>query len=693
MPNDFENASNRAGELRGILNRALHEYHVLDQPTISDAEYDQLFRELSFIEERYPDLATLDSPTHRVGAAPLSGFEPHTHRQSMLSLADVFDEDEIRAFDGRVKRFLALDADSPVEYCAELKIDGLAVSLTYENGLLVTAATRGDGQTGENITQNIKTVRSIALRLPENAPRFIEIRGEIYMPHSEFARINSEREKSGDATFANPRNAAAGSLRQLDSKVTASRKLTALFYAVGENTGIDALSQSALLERLRSWSLPVSSYYKVCSDIDAVIEFTKHWSSEKASLPFDIDGVVIKVNSLAMQRELGALARAPRWAVAYKFPAVQAKTKVLDIIVQIGRTGAITPVAVVEPVVLPPASTVRRATLHNQSEIDRKDVRVGDWVMIQKAGDVIPEIVSVIHSERDPNSQPYRMPELCPACGSPVERLGGEAVARCVNRAACPAQQAQRIMHFVSRAAMNIDGLGEERVLQLIDAGLINDAADLYALKKDLLISLERMGDKLADNLIGQIEASKTRPLSKLIYALGIRHVGERGGMVLASRYADLDQLKIASADELAQIHEIGQAIAESVASFFLAPENIEIIDKLARYGVRPTSDASPQSDLFSGKTFVFTGTLSKVTRSEAEARVRELGGKASGSVSKQTTYVVAGDNAGSKLDKAKSLGVAILTEDEWLAMANEINDTSPSPASEQHPEQTALDL
>jgi DNA ligase (NAD+) len=682
MTDETYKLSIRAAELRDLLNRASYEYNVLDQPTISDAEYDRAFRELTEIEELHPELIASDSPTKRVGATPSTGFESYSHRASMLSLADVFDESEISVFDGRLKRFLSLDDADNIEYCAELKIDGLAVSLTYENRVLVCGATRGDGQTGENITQNIKTVRSIPLTLPADAPDFIEIRGEIYMKHSEFARINSEREKSGDPTFANPRNAAAGSLRQLDSRVTASRNLAALFYAVGDNSAIDASTQAELLETLRKWRFPVSSYYAVCPNISNVIEFTENWAENKPTLPFDIDGVVIKANSLEYQRQLGALARAPRWAVAYKFPAEQAKTKVIDIIVQVGRTGAITPVALVEPVVLPPASVVQRATLHNQNEIDRKDVRVGDTVMIQKAGDVIPEIVSVILSERPEGSQPYRMPDKCPACDTELVRPEGEVVARCPNKNGCPAQQSQRLMHYVSRGAMNIEGLGGERVLQLIENGLISDPGDLYALTKEQLIPLERMGDKLADNLIGQIEASKTRPLSKLIYALGIRHVGEHASAVLSAHYSELDRLKSATIEDLAAVYEIGQTTAESVVAFFSSPESQELLEKLDRYGVMPVADGPPKSDRFSGKTFVFTGSLLRVTRQEAEAKVRELGGKASGSVSKQTSFVVAGENAGSKLEKAKSLGVPVLSEEEWIAMAND--ELSDAPANSQ---------
>lgn len=666
-----QEASTKAQSLRDLINRANYEYHTLDQPSISDVEYDRAMRELIELEEQFPEIISDDSPTQRVGSAPSAAFEQHTHRVGMLSLGNAFDADEIRAFDARLKRYVGIAADAPVEYCTELKIDGLAMSLTYENRKLVTGATRGDGQVGEDITTNIRTVQAVPLTLPLDAPDLVEVRGEIYLLHAEFARVNAEREKSGEPTFANPRNAAAGSLRQLDSRITASRRLSGLFYALGANTGDEPETQAALLERLRGWRFPVSNHYRICRDIEAVVEFVAEWTTRKATLPFDIDGIVIKTNSIALQRDLGTVGRTPRWAIAYKFPAEQGRTKVIDIIVSVGRTGALTPVALVEPVVLPPASTVQRATLHNQDEVDRKDVRVGDTVMIQKAGDVIPELVSVVLSERPAGTQPFKLPTTCPACGTTVIRLEGEAVTRCPNKAGCPAQQSQRVLHFVSRGAMDIEGLGDERVFQLLEAGLIKDAGDLYSLTKEQLLPLDRMGDKLADNILGGIEASKTRSLARVIYALGIRHVGDHVADVLARHFTSLDKLRAATVDELAAVHEIGKTTAESVVAFFASPETDEILAKLAAAGVKPSSESSaPTSDKFAGKTFVFTGSLTSGTREEAEAKVRQLGGRASGSVSKSTTYVVAGENAGSKLEKARTLGVTVLTEAEWQAMA-----------------------
>jgi len=672
MSNEHVAESARAAALREQLNHANYEYYTLDRPTISDMEYDRLLRELIELEQAYPELVTGDSPTHRVGSAPAGSFGPHAHRAPMLSLGNAFNEDEIRAFDGRVKRYLGLAAESDVEYCTEPKFDGLAVSLTYDGHRLTIGATRGDGQTGENITTNIRTVQSAPLSLPEAAPDFVEVRGEIYMLHAEFARINAERETIGEPTFANPRNAAAGSLRQLDSRITASRKLAAFFYALGASSQPSPATQADLLEMLRGWRLPVTSDYRVCPNVDAVIAVIAEWTDKKSALPYDIDGIVIKVNSIARQQDLGMVARSPRWAIAYKFPAQQGRTRIIDIVITVGRTGALTPTALVEPVVLPPASTVQRATLHNQDEIDRKDVRVGDTVVIQKAGDVIPEIVSVVLSERPADSTPYIIPLECPACGAPAVRPDGEAILRCPNRTGCPAQQAQRIMHFVSRGAMDIEGIGEERVLQLLDSGLVKDSGDIYSLTRENLLPLDRMGDKLADNLINAIEASKTRPLGRLIFALGIRHVGEHVADVLAGTFRSIQGLKGATVAELSSVYEIGLTTAESVVAYFSSPETEELLAKLDAAGVKPSSQNEIVSNKLAGKSFVFTGALSSGSREEAEARVRALGGRASGSVSKLTSFVVAGDNAGSKLEKARALGIPVLTEEEWNKMSME---------------------
>ncbi len=666
----------RAEDLRARLHHANYRYHVLDSPEISDAEYDHLLRALLDIEAAHPELAVADSPTQRVGAAPLSSFAPHTHRQPMLSLANAFSDDELREFDARVKRHLGLPEDSAVEYVTELKIDGLAVSLTYQDGIFQTGATRGDGLTGEDITANLRTVAGIPLRLrapgepaARPAPGFVEVRGEVFLTHAEFARINAEREAEGEPVFANPRNAAAGSVRQLNSAITARRKLAVFLYALGEHSGPVAGSQMGLLQTFQAWGLRTNPSVQICPDIDAVLAFVARWTQEKAALSYDIDGIVVKVNSFAMQQDLGAVARTPRWAIAFKFPAAQARTRIIDIVVQVGRTGAITPIALVEPVTLPPASVVQRATLHNQSEITRKDVRVGDTVVIQKAGDVIPEIVQVVPDARPDGTQPFTLPTHCPQCGTLLVRPEGEAVTRCPNARGCPGQVAQRVIHFVSRRALDIQWLGEKHVAQLIDTGLIQDAADLYALTQEQLLPLERMGEKLAANIIAAIDGSKHPTLARLVYALGIRLIGEHAADLLARTFGTLELLQAATVEQLAAVHDIGQTTAESIAAFFALPESVVLLDKLARAGVRaqPVSVA-PVADTLAGKSFVFTGALS-APREQLEALVQTQGGRVSSSVSGKTDYVVAGDSAGSKLDKARALGVAVLTEDEFRAL------------------------
>ncbi|MBV9850318.1 MAG: NAD-dependent DNA ligase LigA [Armatimonadetes bacterium] len=680
MTDELQTASARAEALRQALHHANYCYYVLDQPEIADSEYDRMLRELSDLETEHPQLVTADSPTQRIGAAPLAAFAPHTHRQPMLSLGNAFNEDELREFDEKVKRHLAMPPDAPIDYVAELKIDGLAISLTYEHGVFKSGATRGDGFTGEDITANLRTVASVPLRLreTEGLPHLVEVRGEVYLEHAEFARINAAREAAGEPVFANPRNAAAGSVRQLDSQITAQRKLTVFLYALGYTSSPVARSQWELLETLRAWGFRTNPNVRRCPDIDSVIATVAEWADKKASLPYDIDGLVVKVNDFGMQQDLGAVQRTPRWAIAYKFPAQQGRTKILDIFVQVGRTGAITPVALVEPVTLPPNSVVQRATLHNQQEIDRKDVRVGDTVLIQKAGDVIPEIVQVVLSERPEGTLPYRLPADCPACGTALVRPEGEAVTRCPNKKGCPAQIAQRVIHFVSRRAMDIQWLGDKHVLQLMEQGLIKDAGDLYFLTKDQLLPLERMGDKLADNILAAIAGSKHPSLPRLIFALGIRLVGEHAAEILANHYGSLEKLQAATVDELDAIHGIGKTMAESIVAFFGQPETAELLDKLAHAGVAPTTgDYAPTGDAFAGKSFVFTGALQTMTRDEAEGRVRQLGGRASSSVSKQTDYLVAGENAGSKLDKARSLGVQVLTEDEFRQLAASPPDVS----------------
>jgi DNA ligase (NAD+) len=671
----------RIEELRRLINYHNYRYYVLDSPEISDAEYDRLFRELVELETAYPSLVTPDSPTQRVGAPPAEQFESHTHLLPMLSLNNAFDEGELRAFDARVKRALALPPEAPIEYVTELKIDGLAVSLTYENGVLVTGATRGDGFSGENVTNNIRTIRSIPLRIPQSldaasdappVPRLMEVRGEVYMTHAEFQKVNEERIEAGEPAFANPRNAAAGSVRQLDPSITARRRLQIFVYGLGfvENGGFT--THWEVLETLRKWGFRVSDHRRLCPSIEEALQFIREWESKREELDYDIDGVVVKVNSLALQAELGQVSRSPRWAIAYKYPPDQATTVIREIRVQVGRTGALTPVAIMDPVPLG-GVTVSRATLHNEDEIARKDVRVGDTVVIQRAGEVIPEVVRVVLEKRPPGTEPFKMPTHCPVCGSAVERPEGEAVARCTG-IACPAQLRERIRHFASRDAMDIEGLGTALVEQLVETGLVKDPGDLYFLKdrRSELVSLERMGEKSADNLLKAIEDSKNRSLDRLIFALGIRHVGSTVARALAERFRSLDALANASVEEIAEIPGVGSVIASSVHTFFQQPSNKAVIEKLRAAGVKMVMEEAPEvgERPFEGKTFVFTGTLASMTRSEAERLVAQLGGHAASSVSKNTDYVVAGENPGSKLTKAQQLGITILTEEEFKRMA-----------------------
>jgi DNA ligase (NAD+) len=667
----------RLKELHTLLQQHNIAYYVHDAPTVSDAEYDALMQELQSIEAAHPEWITPDSPTQRVGATPLGAFGSIVHKKAMLSLGNAFSEEDLRDFDARVKRHLGVSSETPIDYICELKLDGLAVSLTYENGQLVQGATRGDGTTGEDITQNLRTLSSIPLKLQtETPPPFIEVRGEVLLYHTEFARLNTEREARGEATFANPRNAAAGSLRQLDSRVTAGRNLRICLYGIGEfaeSASFAPASQSDLLETYQSWGFPVNAVREVCGDIETVITFVNSWQEKKNTLNYDTDGVVIKVNDTKLQNELGQVSRAPRWAIAYKYPAMQVETRINDIIVQVGRTGAITPLAVLEPVVCG-GVTVSRATLHNQDEIDRKDVRIGDRVMIQRAGEVIPEIVRVITEKREGNTVPYRIPTHCPSCGTELVRAEGEAVIRCSNDAECPAQLQTRLEHFVSRNALDIAGLGGERLAQLIDAGFVKDPADLFLLEKhkEELLKLERMGTKLVDNLLEAIKEKKTPTLNRFIFALGIRQIGEGGSRALGERYGSIEDLANAKVEDLVTVTDVGGVTAEAVVAHFKKDSTVALLAKLKSVGVEPVSANGPASNHFAGKTFVFTGGLVKRSREDAEALVRQLGGRSSGSVSKQTTYVVAGEGAGSKLAKAESLGVTVLTEDEFEALLPE---------------------
>ncbi len=642
-------------------------YHVLDSPEIGDREYDRLMRELLELEAGYPELKTPDSPAMRVGGEPLALFNTVRHRLPLLSLDNAYDSSELKSFDGRVKR--ALDTVQELEYTAELKIDGLTVALTYENGLLIQAATRGNGEEGEDVTANVKTIKSIPLRIDKTITR-LGVRGEVYIKKADFEALNIQRERRGEALFANPRNAAAGALRQLDSKITAGRPLDAFFYDVLFLEGGKITTQTGGFEILKECKLKTNPHSKLCRGIGEVIEFCEYWTGRRVELPYEIDGIVVKVNSLTLQNQLGFTAKAPRSKIAYKFPAEQVETRVLNIVVNVGRTGAVTPLAVLEPVRVA-GSTVSRATLHNEDNVRDKDIRIGDRVIIQKAGDVIPEIVRSLPAKRTGTETVFVMPEICPECGSMVYREPGEAVARCIG-ASCPAQLREGIIHFVSREAMDIEGLGEAIVVQLIDAGLIHDAADLYRLKYDDLVNLERFGPKSAANLIQALAASKSNDLSRLLFGLGIRHVGAGVARELAGRYGSLERLMEATEDELTAIPAIGPKIAASVVKYFSEPHNQQLVAKLKDLGVNTSTTTGQQAGVIqtlAGKTIVVTGGLESFSRSEIEEIIRRHGGRAGSSVSKNTDFVVAGVDPGSKLQKARELGVKVIDEDEFKRM------------------------
>jgi DNA ligase (NAD+) len=667
-------AKKRIEKLREEINFHNHRYYVLDDPAISDAEYDQLMRELESLEKQFPHLITPTSPTQRVGAPPLEKFEEVRHTIPMLSLANAFEEEEVKEFDGRVKRFLGTTRD--IEYCVELKMDGVSIELVYEDGHFTTGSTRGDGFVGENVTQNLKTIKSIPMTLiprgGETPPPRLEVRGEVYLPIKAFQELNLKREKSGEPVFANPRNAAAGSLRQLDSSITAQRPLDIYCWGIGQVTGRTFSTHWDLLEGLKTWGFKINPIRRRFKSIGEVLEYHREMGELREKLPYEIDGVVIKVNSLSLQETLGTIARSPRWALAFKFQPKQVTTKILDIIVNVGRTGALTPTAVLEPVHVG-GVTVSSATLHNQDEIDRKDVRIGDTVVVQRAGDVIPEVVKVIPEKRTGKEKKYRLPDRCPVCGSEVDRPEGEAVARCTG-IACPAKLKETIIHFASRDALNMEGLGEKIVEQLVDKGLIKDYADLFALTLDDILKIERMGPKLANNILTAIQKSKKTSLERLIYALGILHVGEHIARLLVREFPTLDDLSRASIEELKDVNGIGKEIASSIVKFFHQSQNQKVIQKLKDLGVEyPVQAAHPQvkDRKWEGRTFVFTGALKTLSREEAESKVETLGGRVSSSVSKKTDFVVVGEEPGSKYEKAKELRVKILSEEEFVEMLN----------------------
>jgi DNA ligase (NAD+) len=667
---DLQSAEKRIDELRSQLNHYGYEYYVLDKPTVPDAEYDKLMQELLELEEKFPQFKTADSPSLRVGGTILELFEKVEHRTPMLSLGNAFNEQDLRDFDRRIRQVVGDD----FSYVCELKIDGLAVSLRYEEGLFVQGATRGDGSIGEDITANIKTIKSIPLRLRENVS--LEVRGEAYMPKRSFEALNQAREERGEELFANPRNAAAGSLRQLDPKIAASRRLDVFLYGIGnisEDSGIDSHSEG--LDYLDRLGFKTNQERRRCAAIDEVIEYVNSWVEKRPHLPYEIDGIVIKVDSYAHQAALGTTAKSPRWAIAYKFPAEEVVTTLLDIELSVGRTGVITPTAILEPVKVA-GTTVQRASLHNEDLIREKDIKLGDKVVVKKAGDIIPEVVNVLADLRTGEEVEFHMPTNCPECESELVRFEGEVALRCINPK-CPAQLREGLIHFVSRVAMNIEGLGGKVISQLFAEKLIADVADIYKLTREQLLALERMGEKSATNLIKAIEISKTNSLEKLLFGLGIRHVGAKAAKTLSQQFGTMESLARASKEELLAINEIGDKMADSIVAYFEKEEAVELIHELAAAGVnmeykgtRPIP-AEESDSIFAGKTVVLTGKLERLSRNEAKDKIEALGGNVAGSVSKKTHLVIAGEEAGSKLTKAQDLGIEVWDEEKLLAELN----------------------
>jgi len=688
MAAEARQAAQRAAALRNEIEQHNVRYYVHDEPSISDADYDALMRELVQLETDHPELVTPESPTQRVGAAPLSAFGSVRHAVPMLSLGNAFEPDEVQAFDRRVSETLRgsglLRADQQPEYFCELKLDGLAISLRYEDGLLVQAATRGDGQTGEDVTSNVRTIRAVPLRLKGEAPRVLEVRGEVLMNRAEFERLNRSQAARDEKVFVNPRNAAAGSLRQLDPRITAQRPLRFFAYSWGEVHGLPGRqaalfdepapgasqestlphdTHGAMLDWLAALGLPVNTRHnRRVQGAEGLLAYYGQVGRDRPQLPYDIDGVVYKVDSLPAQKVLGFVARAPRFALAHKFPAEEATTRLLDIEVQVGRTGAITPVARLQPVFVG-GVTVTNATLHNEDEVRRKDVRIGDTVIVRRAGDVIPEVVGPVPGKRPADAREFVMPASCPVCGSAIERTEDEAIARCTGGLFCAAQRKQTLLHAAGRKALDIDGLGEKLVDQLVESGRVKSLADLYSLNAFELAALERMGKKSADNLVAAIDKARTPSLGRLLFALGIRHVGETTARDVARHFGSIEGIMDADEEALAGAPDVGPVVAGSIRRFFAEPHNREIIDLLKAQGVHPVAEAGPQGNALTGKTFVLTGTMPNWTRDDATRHILAAGGKVSGSVSKKTAYVVAGEEAGSKLAKAQELGVTVLDE------------------------------
>ena len=653
-------------KLVSLLNKYSYDYYVEDNPQISDTEYDTLYKQLEKLEENHPEYILENSPTQRVGDRVLDEFEKITHKVPMLSLSNTFSTEDLRDFDARVSKLVP---GQSVEYICELKIDGLAISIKYEDGRLVSAATRGDGSIGEDVTENIKTIFSIPKVLKDN--RTFEVRGEVYLPRKSFELLNSERESNNEVLFANPRNAAAGSLRQLDSKITAKRRLSAFIYSIVGDDSI--ISQENALNTAKEYNLPVNPNFKLCKNIDEVIDYINYWTEHKKNLPYDIDGIVIKVNSYSTQEEVGYTQKSPRWATAYKFPEEELATKLLDVELSVGRTGIITPVAILDPIVIS-GSTVSKASLHNKDIIEELDIHIGDMVVVKKAGEIIPKVVRVVRELRTEGSIKYTMPNTCPSCGQQTYTKENDPFTRCKNPD-CPDQNIRRIIHFASRDALNIEGLGDKVVTTLYEKGIITHTIDLFSLEREKLISLDRMGEKSVDNLLNAIENSKQNSLDKVIFALGILNVGKKAGKILAEKYLNLTNLMNATLDELVNLDDVGQITAESILDYLSDENNIKFINDLIKVGMNPQYEVQEVNtdNIFAGKTVVLTGKLVELTRNEAKEYLEKYGAKVTGSVTSKTDLVIAGEKAGSKLAKAEQLGIRVINEEEFANMVREV--------------------